>query len=191
MNHSILICWQFSRVNAHPSKLNIFEKGRNGHNQVGFRGTESLRLHVKYESVHCPRSGWPRARPLPEISRIPKTLMKTGFIRGEQAVCTENKQEVNFEWAVSGPQPDNGRINHACARCIDLCCIEREEVYRTHCESGVCYTNWNDCRPLKRQNRLLTMGGHAVDPQRANSEPRAHHGWTRQHWTTCRHAVNP
>ena len=57
--------------------------------------------------------------------------------------------------------------------------------HRTHGESRVCYTytlKWPST--VQTTNRLWTMGRHTVNPQRAKSEPRAHHGRTRQQWKT-------
>ena len=56
--------------------------------------------------------------------------------------------------------------------------------HRTQCESGVCYTHW---KTVDRSNDKPTVNNgwteHTLDPHRAKSEPRAHHGWTRRQWT--------
>ena len=91
-------------------------------------------------------------------------------------LCTENKPEANFDWTVSEPQSDNGRI--MTVPDAGLCCTERKQASDARWVGGLLHTlKW--LSTIQTINRLWTRSGPAVDPQRAKSGPWARHGQTR------------
>ena len=101
-------------------------------------------------------------------------------------LCTENKSEANFEWAVSWPQLDHGRT--MTAPDVDLSCTEREQASDSRWVKGLQRSlKWpSTVQTTNRLNDGWARSGPTADKERAMSAP-----WANVQWTNNRHAVNP